>query len=74
MHSCIAALPQGIPCIGLAYRMKFEGVFESIVMSDWVIDAKEVTTDSAVDRCLELVGAARQYLGFKTLDIIPNYL
>ncbi len=55
MHSCIAALSQGIPCIGLAYSMKFSGVFQSVGMEDWVIDAKEKNTENAVARALELL-------------------
>lgn len=55
MHSCIAALSQGIPCIGLAYSMKFLGVFESVGMGDWVIDARAETNESALEKSLELL-------------------
>lgn len=41
MHSCIAALSQGVPCVGVAYSMKFRGVFESVGVADWVLDARE---------------------------------
>jgi colanic acid/amylovoran biosynthesis protein len=54
MHACIAALSQGIPCLGVAYSMKFAGVFESVGMEEWVIDAREVSSDEAVERTIEL--------------------
>ena len=54
MHSCIAALSQGVPCVGVAYSMKFAGVFESVGMEEWVVDGKEVGNSAAVARTLEL--------------------
>jgi polysaccharide pyruvyl transferase WcaK-like protein len=54
MHSCIAALSQGVPCVGVAYSMKFRGVFESVGMEDWVVDARELDADQAVARVMEL--------------------
>jgi colanic acid/amylovoran biosynthesis protein len=76
MHACIAALSQGVPCVGVAYSMKFYGVFESVGMEDWVVDGREATNEQAVARILELYrgrddvreglkvqsGAARMYL------------
>lgn len=40
MHSCIAALSQAVPTIGLAYSDKFHGVFESAGVGDWVVDLR----------------------------------
>jgi len=40
MHSCIAALSQYIPTVGLAYSKKFRGVFESVGLADCVADAR----------------------------------
>jgi colanic acid/amylovoran biosynthesis protein len=54
MHSCIAALSQGIPCVGVAYSFKFEGVFESVGMRDWVIDGRCNTHQAAVEKAVEL--------------------
>jgi len=54
MHSCIAALSQGVPCVGIAYSRKFRGVFETVGMGDWVVDGREVETDEAVKRVIEL--------------------
>jgi colanic acid/amylovoran biosynthesis protein len=38
MHSCIAAISQCIPTIGLAYSKKFSGVFETVGMEQYVGD------------------------------------
>jgi polysaccharide pyruvyl transferase WcaK-like protein len=54
MHACIAALSQGIPCVGVAYSRKFAGVFESVGMQEWVIDARTTSNADAVARMLEL--------------------
>lgn len=54
MHACIAALSQGIPCVGVAYSMKFDGVFESVGMGEWVVDGRTVQNTQAVGRILEL--------------------
>ena len=54
MHACIAALSQGVPCVGVAYSMKFEGVFASVGMGEWVVDGREVQNAQAVTRVLEL--------------------
>lgn len=40
MHSCIAALSQTIPAVGLAYSKKFSGVFESIGLEELAIDMR----------------------------------
>ena len=56
MHACIAALSQGVPCVGVAYSMKFAGVFESVGAGGWVVDGREVGNDEAVARILELYG------------------
>ncbi len=45
MHSCIAALSQGIPTVAIAYSQKFYGVFERISMSEFVADARKLTED-----------------------------
>lgn len=54
MHSCIAALSQGIPCVGVAYSRKFRGVFETVGVEDWIVDGREVDTDRAVQGVLDL--------------------
>jgi polysaccharide pyruvyl transferase WcaK-like protein len=54
MHSCIAALSQGIPTVGIAYSDKFHGIFESVGVADMVVDARRATQDEALDRILTL--------------------
>lgn len=54
MHACIAALSQGIPTVGIAYSRKFAGVFESVGMRDWVVDARHTTEEEALTRILGL--------------------
>lgn len=54
MHSCIAALSQGIPCVGIAYSRKFQGVFETVGMGDWVVDGREVADDEAIAHVMDL--------------------
>jgi len=54
MHACIAALSQGVPCVGIAYSMKFQGVFDSDGMHGWVVDAREATEAQAITRIIEL--------------------
>jgi colanic acid/amylovoran biosynthesis protein len=48
MHSCIAALSQGIPAVGVAYSKKFIGVFESVGASDWVVDGRQSDENDAI--------------------------
>lgn len=54
MHACIAALSQGVPCAGVAYSMKFRGVFESVGMEEWVVDGRKVANREAVARIIHL--------------------
>lgn len=54
MHACIAALSQGVPCIGVAYSMKFAGVFESVGMHDWVVDGQTNDNTTAIARAIRL--------------------
>lgn len=54
MHACIAALSQGIPCIGVAYSMKFHGVFDSVGVGDWVVDGRTASTEEALSRIMTL--------------------
>lgn len=49
MHSCIAALSQGIPTVGIAYSKKFYGIFESVGMEDSVVDCR-INTNEIVEK------------------------
>ena len=48
MHSCIAALSQCIPAVGLAYSRKFQGVFESIGVQQCAVDLSDTTMDDVL--------------------------
>ncbi|HAL64735.1 MAG TPA: hypothetical protein DCP10_04090 [Bacteroidales bacterium] len=50
MHSCIAALSQGIPTSCIAYSRKFHGIFDSVGMSDFVIDATQMNENECFHR------------------------
>lgn len=63
MHSCIAALSQGVPAVGVAYSMKFRGVFETVGAEEWVVDGRTVNNQDAVERIMELY---RQRNAFRT--------
>jgi polysaccharide pyruvyl transferase WcaK-like protein len=54
MHSCIAALSQGIPCVGIAYSRKFKGVFDSVGVADWVVDARTTNQEAAIHKIVSL--------------------
>ena len=41
MHSCVAALSQNIPTVGLAYSKKFSGVFDSVGIGNLAIDMRQ---------------------------------
>ena len=63
MHACIAALSQGVPCVGVAYSMKFAGVFDSVGMGAWVVDGRVVQNSEAITRVLELYRARNEVRG-----------
>ena len=50
MHSCIAALSQNIPTIGVAYSRKFKGVFNSINADQMVLDGRSYSTGEMIKR------------------------
>ncbi len=49
MHSCIAAMSQCVPTVGLAYSRKFKGVFETAQMQDFVADMRNCTQRQVLD-------------------------
>lgn len=76
MHACIAALSQNIPTIGVAYSRKFIGVFESVGVGDWVIDAKNENNSSAEQIVLEkynFVRNSKKDFNYH-IDIIKNQI
>jgi polysaccharide pyruvyl transferase WcaK-like protein len=53
MHSCIAALSQGIPTIAIAYSKKFHGVFDSVDAADLVVDARINDIENTIKYIME---------------------
>ncbi len=53
MHSCIAALSQSIPTVGVAYSKKFIGVFDSIGSGDSVVDARKENENTITEKILD---------------------
>jgi polysaccharide pyruvyl transferase WcaK-like protein len=52
MHSCIAALSQGIPAMAVAYSRKFKGVFDTAGMGHMVVDARAEDAEAAIRKIL----------------------
>ncbi|MCE5210542.1 MAG: polysaccharide pyruvyl transferase family protein [Deltaproteobacteria bacterium] len=52
MHACIAALSQKIPTAAVAYSKKFKGVFNSIDVGGFVIDAREEQNQVAIGKIM----------------------
>jgi polysaccharide pyruvyl transferase WcaK-like protein len=55
MHTCIAAVSQLIPCIGIAYSRKFSGVFESIGIGAFILDGRSVDEGRLIEMCIDLL-------------------
>jgi colanic acid/amylovoran biosynthesis protein len=49
MHACIAALSQGVPAVGIAYSRKFRGVFETVGLQDYALDACRLSVAQIVE-------------------------
>jgi len=70
MHSCIGALSQNAPCVGVAYSMRFKGVFATVGMSTSVVDARTSTSLEASSDVMRFYAAKaqnRQHLEQATL-------
>lgn len=71
MHSCIAALSQMIPTVGLAYSKKFSGVFDSVGVGDLVVDLRS-GTEASILAFLEKVYSERKAIVHKLSQTIPK--
>jgi colanic acid/amylovoran biosynthesis protein WcaK/AmsJ len=71
MHSCIAALSQNIPAIGLAYSKKFKGVFESVGCENLVVDLRSCTKEQVIERINHLIKDQKNYIN-KLEETIPK--
>ena len=49
MHSCIAAMSQAIPAVGLAYSRKFQGVFASVGAERFVVDMRRDNSEGVLN-------------------------
>jgi len=70
MHSCIGALSQGIPAIGLAYSKKFRGVFETVGVEDLVLDMRSATAQEIV-AAVDGLFKTRQAIAERLRERIP---
>jgi colanic acid/amylovoran biosynthesis protein len=52
MHSCIAALSQGVPTVPVSYSHKFAGVMEQFSLANWVADPTEETGEQMIEHVL----------------------
>ena len=71
MHSCIAALSQCIPAVGLAYSKKFAGVFETIGVEQLVVDLRSTEIDDAV-AAVDAAYQSRQSVTEHLQETIPS--
>ena len=71
LHSCIAALSQCVPTVGVAYSPKFRGVFDTVGASDCVIEGRTTETQCAICTTLQLV-EARERMRFKLQQRVPH--
>jgi polysaccharide pyruvyl transferase WcaK-like protein len=71
MHSCIAALSQHIPAVGLAYSKKFRGVFESVGLPDCVVDARICAEDELLKK-ISLAFEIRDLIRKRLQNTIPS--
>lgn len=65
MHSCIAALSQGIPCLGVAYSDKFIGVFNTVGAGDGVLEAWNLSSIELADAVLAQLPLAGKDAGLQ---------
>jgi colanic acid/amylovoran biosynthesis protein len=59
MHACIAALSQHVPCVGLAYSDKFDGIFSEAGVRQLVVDLRNTSDTDAIGAVLAAFGARR---------------
>jgi len=71
MHSCIAALSQCIPAVGIAYSKKFEGVFESIGLGHCVADARSFSEKEVLEK-IEYVFERKEQIQEHMKQSIPQ--
>jgi len=71
MHSCIAAISQSIPTIGLAYSGKFIGVFDSVKVGESIVDLRTKDEQQILDN-VQKIFKKRQQIAEKLRISIPK--
>ncbi len=71
MHSCIAAMSQCIPTVGLAYSKKFHGVFESVAMEQFVADMRQYSQKQILETT-DHAFRQRRLIAEKLDSVIPQ--
>jgi polysaccharide pyruvyl transferase WcaK-like protein len=71
MHTCIAAMSQNIPTVGIAYSKKFEGVFESVGLADCVADARSCDEGQLLEK-VELALEQKDRIKKHLEDTMPS--
>ena len=71
LHSCIAALSQSIPTVGISYSTKFKGVYESLQIQDYIIDACSKSQAEIIQMALDFY-AQKDQIANKLKKIIPE--
>lgn len=71
MHSCVAALSQCIPAIGVAYSKKFKGVFATAGAEDLVADMRSLDIDGILN-IIETAFASRASIVDRLHETIPG--
>jgi len=71
MHSCIAALSQNIPAVGLAYSKKFRGIFGCIGLKNCVADTRNCGGKAVLEK-VELVFEDRDKIREHLKQTIPQ--
>lgn len=72
MHACIAALSSGVPTVGLAYSLKFEGVFGTCAQRAASLELRELDNAQVLDALWDSWNgrdAARAALGERVLGV-----
>lgn len=76
MHACIAALSQSVPAVGIAYSLKFLGVFETVGAGDLVADPRRLTGEemiALIEQAMDRRGTISAELS-KTMETVRREL
>lgn len=71
MHSCIAAISQCIPTIGMAYSKKFVGVFDTVGVTDCIVDMRKSNNTSALSE-IDFMYQNRKNIHNRLINAVPK--